>query len=67
MEKRLLTVKELAVYIGTTVGSIYTLTHMGKIPRECVVKLGRSLRFEREAIDAWINQQKPSGPSPACK
>ena len=57
-QKRLMNVSELSAYLGTPKGSIYTMVCMRKIPQECVVKFGRALRFERTAIDAWINQQK---------
>ncbi|OGS33038.1 MAG: hypothetical protein A2218_07855 [Elusimicrobia bacterium RIFOXYA2_FULL_53_38] len=60
MEKRLLNVRELSVYLGTTKGSLYTMVCLRKIPQHCVVKLGRSLRFERTAIDAWLDTQKAS-------
>lgn len=58
MEKRLMNIKELSEYLGTPKGSIYTMVCLRKIPQDCVVKLGRALRFEREAIDAWVNGQK---------
>jgi predicted DNA-binding transcriptional regulator AlpA len=31
---------------------------MRKIPPECVVHIGRALRFEKDSIDRWINAQK---------
>lgn len=58
MEKRLLSAKELSVYIAVPIGSIYTMVCMRRIPQDCVVKIGRSLKFERTAVDAWVNQQK---------
>jgi len=60
MEKRLMNISELSAYLGTPKGSIYTMVCLRKIPQECIVKLGRALRFEREAIDKWISQQKLS-------
>jgi hypothetical protein len=33
---------------------------LGKIPQECVVKLGRALRFEKDAVDRWINGKRVS-------
>lgn len=54
MEKRLLTVKELSEYLGTPKGSIYVMVHLRKIPMDCVVKLGKALRFEKAGIDKWI-------------
>ncbi|HAH31889.1 MAG TPA: DNA-binding protein [Elusimicrobia bacterium] len=58
MEKRLLTVEELGTYLSLPKSSIYTMVCNRKIPRECVVKIGRVLRFEREAIDKWISGKR---------
>jgi excisionase family DNA binding protein len=55
MEKRLLTVNDLSDYLSMSKGSIYTKVCLGKIPG--VIKIGRSLRFEKVKIDAWINQK----------
>lgn len=60
MEKRLMNIRELSEYLGTSKGSLYTMVCMRKIPKNCIVKIGRSLRFERSAVDAWVNQQKAS-------
>ena len=59
-KKRLMNINELSEYLGTPKGSIYTMVCLHKIPQACIVKLGRSLRFEREAIDKWINAKKLS-------
>lgn len=56
--KRLLTVNELAEYMGTTPKSIYTQKCKGKIPSDCIVKHGKSLRFDIVAIDKWILELK---------
>ena len=58
--KRLLNISELATYLGTPKGSIYTMVCLRKIPQYCVVKLGRALRFEKDAIDRWINEKRCS-------
>lgn len=60
MEKRLMNIKELSEYIATPVGSIYTMVCLQKIPPECVVKIGRALRFERDGIDTWISAKRAS-------
>ena len=60
MEKRLLNIKELSEYMGTPKGSIYVMVHLRKIPPECVVKLGKSLRFEKAGIDKWITGNRAS-------
>ena len=55
MEKRLLNIEELAVYLSIPKDSIYTMVCLKKIPQDCVVHIGRALRFEKEAIDKWIS------------
>jgi len=54
IEKRLLDIRELSKLTGFTVGTLYQWAHQGKIP--CVRPNGskRCLRFDRLAIDAWI-------------
>lgn len=56
VQKRLLTVSELSAYVGMPKNSIYTMVCLKKIPG--VVHLGRSLRFEKAAIDAWITSRR---------
>lgn len=62
MEKRLMNIKELSEYLGTPKGSIYTMVCLKKIPPECVVKLGRALRFEKVLIDNWISGTSSAQP-----
>ena len=57
-KKRLMNIEELSEYLGTPKGSIYTMVCLRKIPQECVIKLGRALRFEKDAIDKWINEKR---------
>lgn len=56
-EKRLMNVVELSEYLSISKGSLYTMVCMHKIPAECIVKIGRSLRFEKLKIDEWINSR----------
>ena len=55
MEKRLMTVNELSEYMATSVGSIYTKVCERKMPPECIVKIGRALRFDKAKIDIWLD------------
>jgi excisionase family DNA binding protein len=55
MDKRLLNVPELCEYLSLPKASIYTMVSLGKLPG--VVRLGRALRFEKSAIDGWVNAQ----------
>ncbi len=54
MQKKLMTVWELSEYIGTPVSTLYSYVSRGKIPAECVRHIGRSLRFDLEAVNRWI-------------
>jgi len=58
MEKRLITVKELADYISATKGAIYQMLFRREIPEQAVVKLGRAVRFDLKEIDKWIEGSK---------
>ncbi len=53
--KRLLSTKEAAGYLAMTTAALYQLVHRKKIP---VVRVGRALRFDLRALDAWIDQQR---------
>ena len=59
-KKRLLNIQELSEYLGTSKGSLYTMVCMRKIPKDCIVKIGRSLRFDLDSVNSWINRQKLS-------
>lgn len=56
MEKRLMNVRELSVYLSMPIATIYTYVCMGKIPVQCIKRIGRSLRFDIREIDSWIGQ-----------
>jgi len=60
MEKRLMDVKELSEYLSMPVPTIYTYVSTGKIPAECIKRIGRALKFDVGAVDRWVN-----GPSAA--
>lgn len=50
-----MSIEELSEYIDTPVATIYTWTHLRRIPH---VKIGRSLKFERGAVDRWVEAQR---------
>ena len=54
MEKKLLNVKQLSEYISMPVPTIYTYVSTGKIPAECIKRIGRALKFNVGAVDRWI-------------
>ncbi|MBR3631583.1 MAG: helix-turn-helix domain-containing protein [Elusimicrobiaceae bacterium] len=54
MEK-LITAEELAEYLRSTPGTIYTWKSMGRIPADCVRKIGRKVLFVAEKIEEWLD------------
>lgn len=60
MENRLLDVKGLARYLSMPITTVYAFVGRGKIPPECICRIGRSLKFDKQAIDAWISAQTGS-------
>jgi len=55
-ENRLLSVDELSAYPSLPKPTIYTWVSLRRIPG--VVKLGRALRFEKAAVDRWVEAGK---------
>ena len=55
METKFMTVEELAAYLRTTPGTVYTWKSMGVIPPECVKKIGRKLLFVAHEINKWLD------------
>ena len=51
MEKRFIGVKELAIYLDVSEGTIYDWVCYKKIP---FTKVGRLDRFEKSKIDSWL-------------
>ena len=55
VEQRYVGVKELALYLGIKVSTVYAWTSMRKIP---FYKVGRLPRFDLVEISAWMQEQK---------
>ena len=53
-----MTVEEVAGYLKMKVVTIYKHAQEGKLPAQ---KVGRHWRFHREAVDAWLKNQKDNG------
>ena len=53
MNRRLLTVQEVADYLGISKDTAYSMVSQRKIP---FVKIGRLLKFDLRSIDDWIAQ-----------
>lgn len=52
-QKRLMTVTEVAEYIGKTKQAVYHMVSQNSIPHKYI---GHKLRFDREQIDRWIDE-----------
>lgn len=61
--KRLVSTKELAQYVGSSENSIRSLKSQGKIPAEWVINIGRSVRYDLNEVDKWIESKKESNKS----
>ena len=48
---RLLDIRQVAIYTGLSVHTLYTMVSQRRIP---FVKLGRLTKFDREELDKWI-------------
>ena len=55
LNRKLIKIEDLSLYLDTPVATIYTWTHQKKIPH---VKIGRSLRFDLAEIDLWVNERR---------
>lgn len=55
---RLMNIRQLSGYLAMPVATIYTWVCLRRVPAACIVRLGRSLRFDREAVDLWIEEQR---------
>lgn len=55
---RYMNVNEVAVYLSKTPNGIRRMVYMSRIPYS---RLGGSIRFDREKIDRWVDQQKNRG------
>lgn len=45
--------KQVAIYLALTPGAVKQLVHRGEIPH---FRVGRSVRFDLNEIDKWIDQ-----------
>jgi excisionase family DNA binding protein len=54
MEKRYLGIKELAEYLGISIGTVYSWVCYKKIP---YLKMGRLVKFDLRRIDQWTQEK----------
>ncbi|MBI4423556.1 MAG: helix-turn-helix domain-containing protein [Elusimicrobia bacterium] len=60
---RLLSVPELCRYLSMPRRTVYGYVARGRFPPGAVRRIGRALRFEKTAIDAWVSAQPTSASS----
>ena len=53
-EKAVMTIKDVAQYLGVHASTIYKYAQEGKLP---AFKIGSDWRFHRKFIDQWIERQ----------
>lgn len=56
--RKLLDIDGLSRYLSMPKATIYTWVSSRKIPPEAIVRLGRSLRFDRVAVDRWVEENR---------
>lgn len=57
--KILMTQKEAAEYLNTTVGTLNSWRHYGKNTIPCI-HWGKRIRYKKEDLDAWIAEHRTS-------
>jgi excisionase family DNA binding protein len=60
MMEKLLTVEEIADYLGVQLSAIYQWTYQGYIPH---IKLGSFVRFRVSQVDKWLESKTNNGRS----
>jgi excisionase family DNA binding protein len=54
----IMTVHDVANYLRLSEATIYQMARTGRIP---VLRMGRTWRFKRENIDAWLDLSQAQG------
>ncbi len=53
LQRRLVTIQEIATYIGLSSHTVYAMVSQRRIP---YTKVGRLTKFDPQAIDAWLTK-----------
>lgn len=56
--EQLLTSKQLSELLQVNLSTVYKWTHMGFIPH---VKLGKSIRFNKQDVERWLSERQRKG------
>ncbi len=51
---RIMTVEEVANYLRLSEAKIYQMARSGGVP---AIRIGKSWRFKKDMLDAWLRQQ----------
>lgn len=62
---RLLTIKEVADYLGVPVTTLYQWRYRGKGPPG--LRVGRHVRYRRSDVDDWVENQLDERTSPPTR
>lgn len=57
-QKKVMTIKEVADYLGVHASTVYKYAQSGTIP---AFKIGSDWRFSQKHIDSWIDEMNKSG------
>jgi len=60
MERRWLTVREAAEYLGLSVKGAHDMASAGKLP---AARIGRLVRIDRQRLEADLERQTQGGPA----
>ena len=55
----IMTLREVAGYLGLHVMTVYKLTREGRVP---AAKIGGQWRFKRDVLDQWLETQMAKNP-----
>lgn len=55
---QLLSAKHVAERFDVPVLTVYKMVSAGEIPAECVVRIGRRLRFDARRLTTWLADQR---------
>ena len=53
-KEQIMTLKEVAKYLGLHIMTVYKLTREGRVP---AAKIGGQWRFKRDVLDEWLESQ----------
>lgn len=60
----MLTATQLAERLQLSVKQVYAWAAKGHIPASCIVRVGRSMRFDAASLTAWIDSMRGEAVAP---